>query len=319
MMSSNLMHGRERSGAAPIQSVDATPVKYLHLKESSSIPSLLRGADSFTITRLESSSGLAEPITKVSTVPALLVAVSITSLARADYQFWVDEKRVPTPYIPAFRSTVIDLDARPSCWVRRAFDYVLFHVPRRGLDDIAADLAVGPVNTYKVAVVEEDLVLTQLTKSMLPSIGRPGWPSPLALDHLNLILGAHVLQKYGGLRKPPTISLGGLGPSQKRRATELLSENLSGRIRLSELAAECDLSISHFARSFKASFGVSAHRWLVQRRIERAQELLIETHESLADIADQAGFADQASFTRTFHQIVGVSPGRWRRDYQGRA
>jgi AraC family transcriptional regulator len=316
-MSSNLVHGRQRSAAAPLGSVDETPVNYLHLKDSSSIQSLLRGADAFTITRLESSSGLAEPITKVSSAPALLVAVSITSLARADYQFWVDEKRVPTPYIPAFRSTVIDLDARPSCWVRRAFDYVLFHVPRKGLDDIAADLAVGPVESYKVSVVEEDLVLAQLTKSLLPSIGRPGWPSPLGLDHVNLILGAHVLQKYGGLRKPPT-SLGGLGPSQKRRATELLSENLSGRIRLSELAAECGLSISHFARSFKASFGVSAHRWLVQRRIERSQELLIETRESLADIADHAGFADQAAFTRTFRQIVGISPGRWRRDYQGR-
>src|ERR1700682_5050815 len=302
--------------SSDLGSVDERPVNYLHLRERSSIPSLLRGADAFAITRLESSSGLAEPITKVSTVPALLVAGSITSLARADYHCWVDEKRVPTPHIPAFRSTVIDLDARPSCWVRRAFDYVLFHVPRKLLDDIAADLAVGPVNTYKVSVVEEDLVLTQLTQSMLTAIGRPGWPSPLALDHLNLILGAHVLQKYGVLQKPPTVSLGGLGPSQKRRATELLSEDLSGRTRLSELAAECGLSISHFARSFKASFGVSAHRWLVQRRIERSQELLIHTLDSLADIADVTGFADQAAFTRTFHQTVGISPGRWRRDHQ---
>jgi AraC-like DNA-binding protein len=46
---------------------------------------------------------------------------------------------------------------------------------------------------------------------------------------------------------------------------------------------------------------------------------LIQTRESLSDIAEQAGFADQAAFTRTFHQIVGVSPGRWRRDYQGPA
>jgi AraC-like DNA-binding protein len=160
-------------------------------------------------------------------------------------------------------------------------------------------------------------VLAQLTKSILPYIGRQGWPFPLALDHLNLILGAHLLQKYGGLRKLPPVSVGGLGPLQKRRATELLSENLSGRIRLSQLAAECGLSISHFARSFKASFGVSAHRWLVQRRIERSQELLMHTRESLADIADQAGFADQAAFSRTFRQIVGISPGRWRRDYQG--
>jgi len=317
-MSSNLMHGRERSAAAPVGSVDETPVSHLHLKEGSSIPSLLRFPDSFTITRLECSIGLPEPITKLSSVPALLVAVSITPVARADYEYRVDDKRVPTPNIQAFRSTVVDLDARPRCWIRRAFGYMLFHVPRRGLDEIAADLGVGAVETYKVAVAAEDLVLSQLTRSMLPSVGRSGWPSPLALDYLNQILAAHVLQKYGALRKPPTVSVGGLGPSQKRRATELLSENLSGRIRLSELAAECDLSISHFARSFKASFGVSAHRWLVQRRIERAQELLIETHDSLADIADQAGFSDQAAFTRTFHQIVGVSPGRWRRDYQPR-
>ncbi|MEA2817817.1 MAG: hypothetical protein QOI93_5665, partial [Rhodospirillaceae bacterium] len=73
--------------SSDLGSVDERPVNYLHLRERSSIPSLLRGADSFTITRLESSSGLAEPITKVSTVPALLVAVSITSLARADYHF----------------------------------------------------------------------------------------------------------------------------------------------------------------------------------------------------------------------------------------
>ena len=107
-------------------------------------------------------------------------------------------------------------------------------------------------------------------------------------------------------------------PETEKRYHELLSENLMGRIRLSQLAQECGLSISHFARSFKASFGVSSHRWLVQRRIERSQELLIHTGESLVDIADQAGFADQAAFTRTFHQIVGMSPGRWRRDHQRR-
>jgi AraC-like DNA-binding protein len=211
---------------------------------------------------------------------------------------------------------VADLDARPTCWVGSAFDYLLIHVPRNGLDDIAADLAVGPVETWRLSVVEEDLVLTQLAKSILPYIGRQGWPAPLTLDHLNLILGAHLLQNYAGLRKPPTISVGGLGPWQKRRATELLRENLAGRIRLSQVAQECGLSVSHFARSFKATFGVSTHRWLVQRRIERSQELLIHTLDSLADIADLAGFADQAAFTRTFHQIVGVSPGRWRRDYR---
>jgi AraC-like DNA-binding protein len=294
------------------------PVSHLHLKESSSIPSLLRHTGAFTITRVESSSGLADPITKVSSVPALLVSVSLKSVPIGDYQLWLDDKFVPTPYTPPFRSTVLDFDAQPKCKPGSAFDYVLFHVPRKGLDDIAADLTVGSVETFRTSLDEEDLVLTQLTKSILPYIGRQDWLAPLTLDHLNLILGAHVLQKYAGLRQLPTVSVGGLGPWQRRRATELLSENLAGRVRLSQLAQECGLSLSHFARSFKASFGVSTHRWLVQRRIERSQDLLIHTRESLSDIAEQAGFSDQAAFTRTFHQIVGISPGRWRRDHQPR-
>jgi len=73
------------------------------------------------------------------------------------------------------------------------------------------------------------------------------------------------------------------------------------------------LSVSHFARSFKASFGVTCHRWLMERRIERAQELLATADIPLADVAVQSGFADQAAFTRAFHRIAGMTPGRWRR------
>src|ERR1700704_1007071 len=314
-MSTTLVDDRPRSPRRPPASVDEISASHRHLKESSSIPPVVR-ADSFAITRLESPIGLADPITKVSSVPALLVSVSIKALAIGDYQMWLDDKLVPTSYTPPFRSAVLDFDAQPKCLPGSAFDYVLFHVPRTGLDDIAADLAVGPVDTFKVSFEEEDLVLSQLTKSILPFIGRRNWLGPLTLDHLNLILGAHLVQKYEGRRKLPTVSVGGLGPWQKRRATELLSENLDGRVRLSQLAQECGLSVSHFARSFKASFGVSTHRWLVQLRIERSQDLLIRTRESLTDIAEQTGFSDQAAFTRTFHQVVGISPGRWRRDHQ---
>ena len=227
---------RRRPVSQLLSSVDDTPMSHRHLKERSSIPSLLRHTDSFAITRVESSSGLADPITKVSSVPALLVSVSIKAVAIGDYQLWLDDKLVPTSYTPPFRSAVLDFDAQPKCLPGSAFDYVLFHVPRTGLDDIAADLAVGPVDTFRVSLEEEDLVLSQLTKSILPFIGRQHWLGPLTLDHLNLIIGAHLLQRYAGQRTLPTVSVGGLGPWQKRRATELLSENLAGRVRLSQLA-----------------------------------------------------------------------------------
>jgi AraC family transcriptional regulator len=107
-----------------------------------------------------------------------------------------------------------------------------------------------------------------------------------------------------------------LAPWQKRRAAEILHENMHGRIRLSDVARECGLSTSHFARSFKAAFGTSTHQWLIQHRIDHAKQLLMsQTSTSLIDIAIQSGFNDQAAFTHTFHQLVGVSPGRWRRHY----
>jgi len=290
-------------------------VSHFRVNHSSLIPAVWRAPDAFSVLRLESECGMADRITKLASAPALLVSVSIRSLRISDYQLWVDDKLVPTPFIPALRSNVIDLDAKPQCWAGSAFDYVHYHVPRKALDDIAADFAVGPVEGYKLAVVEEDLVLSQLTKSILPYIGRDGSPNPLSVDYLQLLLGAHLLQRYGRLQKSPRIVAAGLGPVQKRRAIELLNENLAGRIRLSDLAHECGLSISHFARSFKATFGMPAHRWLVHRRVERSKELMAQDATSLADIADEIGFADQATFTRAFRQIVGVSPGRWRRDH----
>src|SRR5258706_6644577 len=120
------------------------------------------------------------------------------------------------------------------------------------------------------------------------------------------------------MKQNQAVSTGGLAAWQRRRAEEILRQNLDGRIRLSDIARECGLSVSHFARSFKTSFGASTHQWLMQHRIDHAKQLMSQTSMSLIDVAIQAGFNDQAAFTRTFHQLVGVSPGRWRRHYATR-
>src|SRR4029077_11497473 len=156
----------------------------------------------------------------------------------------------------------------------------------------------------------------QMTKSILPVITARAKPSSLVLDQFQLILGAHLVQKYGGISRIDRVAGGGLAVWQKRRALELLRENLDGNVRLSDLAKECGLSVTHFARSFKAEFGLSSHQWLIHQRIERAKDLLSSTKFSLVDVAAESGFGDQAAFTRTFHRIVGTSPGRWRREFQ---
>jgi AraC family transcriptional regulator len=307
-----------KANKSPQTSPEAPFTTFIHLDGRFPVPSQFRAPGTFTITRLQSPAGLPDRITKLSPVPALLVSISLRSLPSSSYQVWTADKLIPTSIVHPFRSNVIDFDSQPRCWAGNAFDYVHYSVPRKGLDDIAEDLGFGRVSDYRLAVLEDDLVVAQITKGILPFLGRSDALSVLALDQFSLILGAHLIQQYGVLQKAAWRSKGGLAPWQKRRASELLHENMHGRIRLSDIARECGLSVSHFARSFKTSFGISTHQWLIQHRIEHAKQLMTQTTMSLIDIATQSGFNDQAAFNRAFHQLAGVSPGRWRRHYTTR-
>lgn len=100
---------------------------------------------------------------------------------------------------------------------------------------------------------------------------------------------------------------------QLRRATEFMTVHLATSVRLSDLARITELSQSHFGRAFKASTGVTPHRWLMAARIGRAQEFLLESDLSLAQIALQTGFSEQSHFTRVFRSVVGTSPAAWQR------
>jgi transcriptional regulator GlxA family with amidase domain len=82
---------------------------------------------------------------------------------------------------------------------------------------------------------------------------------------------------------------------------------------VSDVAEACGLSVNHFSRAFRRSIGKPPHRWLLDRRIQRAQDMLRINHLSLADIALTCGFAEQSHFTRVFTRTVGMPPGAWRR------
>jgi AraC-like DNA-binding protein len=106
---------------------------------------------------------------------------------------------------------------------------------------------------------------------------------------------------------------GGLAPWQIRRVTTYIDANLDATIGIKDLAALAKLSCFHFCRVFRGSFGETPHGYLMRRRVERAQGLLLTTNASLREIAAECGYADQAHFTKLFHRFVGESPGAWRR------
>jgi AraC family transcriptional regulator len=285
-----------------------------HLDASQQSASVSSTSDVFAITRLTSPTGIADRTISVASEPAMLVSVALAPVTLGAYQAWVDGKAVETPFVPVGGLNLLDLQSDPTCWVSEGFDWIHHHLPRAILDDVARDHGFEAVGAYPVVIGGYDMVIAQLTRMIAPWVGGPESAGSLRLDDFALILAAHVLWTYGGLRRRAhPLRRGGLAPWQIRRAVEMLRAGLDGSIRLSALAAECSLSVSYFARAFKASLGVSPHRWLNEQRIELAKALLASGRDPLADIAVRTGFSDQAAFTRTFQKIVGDSPGRWRR------
>jgi AraC-like DNA-binding protein len=72
------------------------------------------------------------------------------------------------------------------------------------------------------------------------------------------------------------------------------------------------LSEFHFARAFKQSLGVPPHRYLIQRRIARAAEIVKTTDKPLSEVALDVGFSDQSHFTRLFVRVTGETPRAFR-------
>jgi AraC family transcriptional regulator len=106
---------------------------------------------------------------------------------------------------------------------------------------------------------------------------------------------------------------GSLTSWQAQKTISLIDEQLEEGTRNTELAANVRLSQSHFSRAFKSSFGCSPQQFVLKRRVERAQELMLTTDSRLSDIAQACGFADQAHFSRMFNRLVGRPPNAWRR------
>jgi AraC family transcriptional regulator len=100
---------------------------------------------------------------------------------------------------------------------------------------------------------------------------------------------------------------------QARRVFAHVEANLSRKILIRELARLLGLSSSQFCRAFKCTFGVPPRDYMLRRRIEVAQALMLTTSEPLSSIAVRCGMCDQPHFTRSFRRIVGETPYAWRR------
>ena len=116
---------------------------------------------------------------------------------------------------------------------------------------------------------------------------------------------------------PAALVQGGLAPWQISRVKAHVEAHLESTLRMRDLAAIARLSVGHFSRSFTRCFGLAPFAYVAERRLARAQELMLTTEDPLSQIALACGLCDQSHLTRLFRRHLGTSPNAWRRSHRG--
>jgi AraC-like DNA-binding protein len=230
------------------------------------------------------------------------------------HELWEDGRRAPVTGLDAGDVTVYDLKRDPRFAINNPFHSIHFHLTRPLLDAVADDFGAPRIASLDTTSSQglDDPVVRHLALALRPQLERPEEANRLFVDFVTLAVAAHAAKKYGHLREP-TPYRGGLSPSQLRRTQALIDAHLDANIRIADLAKPCGLSSSYFVQAFKKSTGMTPHRWLLHRRVERAKSLLCEGRMPASEIALACGFANQSHFSRVFGAIVGCPPASWRR------
>lgn len=159
-----------------------------------------------------------------------------------------------------------------------------------------------------------DPLLRELTSALCNEMYQANPLGTLYVDSLTRTLILHLLTHYSNaVRVAAATAAGGrLTSVQVRLLDDYIQAHLDQKISLDDLALCLHMSVPHFERLFRRSFGCAPYQYVLKQRVERAKMLLAHSNVSLHEVAWQSGFANQSHLTRHFSKLVGCSPARYR-------
>jgi AraC family transcriptional regulator len=177
------------------------------------------------------------------------------------------------------------------------------------------NLPVAPAHSIRHAVGIGDDVIDQIGRSILAELTVETAVSRVYVEATSLTLAARLLQKHcdSGACASTESSAHSLDHIRLRRVLDYIAANIGDDITLANLAGIAGYSTFHFARTFTRAMGISPHRYISRIRLENAMAELAAGKLPLAEIALNAQFSSQASFTRAFHRATGMTPREYRR------
>jgi AraC family transcriptional regulator len=172
------------------------------------------------------------------------------------------------------------------------------------------------VNSSKsVTVTEEQSFLPSLARLLDDARKEFDLDREVAKAHLTRaasLLRVEIDRKSAGIASDERT--GGLVAWQVRRLIVFIEARLDQPIHLQELGAVSKLSTAYFSRAFKRTFRDTPHSYIVRKRLERAESLMLRSDLSLSDIALRCGFTDQAHLCKLFRRHHSQTPAAWRRE-----
>ncbi|MEG4942590.1 AraC family transcriptional regulator [Microcoleus sp. F4-D5] len=154
----------------------------------------------------------------------------------------------------------------------------------------------------------QDPLIYQIGLSLKAELETNGSSSDIYVESAATFLAVHLLKNYSTRIYKIRDYVGGLPQHKLRNAIDYIQENLSENISLEAIANHIDMSSYHFCRLFKQSTGFSPYQYVIQQRVERAKQLLLQGKMSLAEIAIACGFTHQSHLNRHFKRLTGVTP-----------
>lgn len=159
----------------------------------------------------------------------------------------------------------------------------------------------------------QDPVVTSIADAITQEARQQNLGGALYVESLGVQLAVHLLRRYASVTFRDAVPVGGMSPSLMRRTAEYVEEHLDNSISLDDLAQALGMGVWTLTRRFKQSFGCSPYSYVLDRRVHRAQRLLMQGELAVKEIAAACGFADQAHMTRVFRARLGVTPAQVRR------
>jgi AraC family transcriptional regulator len=157
-----------------------------------------------------------------------------------------------------------------------------------------------------------DARIDDIARRLLAGLELEGGDSRLYVDSLTCELAIHLLREHTVNSAAPAWPMARLSPHKLRHAIEYIDDNLKSELTLAAIAEAVALSPGHFAHAFRQATGVAPHRYVVERRVERAKALLRESNMPITEIADRVGCSSHSHFSVLFHRITGLTPRQFR-------